>query len=195
MIKIGILAPHNDIKIQKALLHIFKDNHIIAAVKKDNINIEKELSFLERSGVLYTIIIFNEKEIFPTDIDILILDNAQNEKIVSYPLISCINKDTVLIYNTDNGYLPKLTHPNAIDYGFSKNSTVTISSVKYSKNLDFSFILCFQDFLHDIFLNPLPIGEFLVNGIPEIDLISQIPAIICAILCRVMEKYKNFTFS
>ena len=38
---------------------------------------------------------------------------------------------TVLIYKTDNGYLPKIEHQNAIDYGFSSNSSVNVSSIEY----------------------------------------------------------------
>ena len=159
MIKIGILAPKNHKEIVQSLLDIFKTNHIIAAVKTNSKNTKKQLDFLEKSGIEYAIVVFENQLIYPVDLDILILDNLPNQKIISYSLIECVNDNTTLIYNTDNGYLPKLEHENAIDYGFSQNSSITVSSIEYYKDLK-SFILYIQRPVLNIFNEDIPIADY-----------------------------------
>ena len=184
MIKIGILAPENHEEIAESLLDIFKINHIIAAVKTNSKNIKKQLNFLEKSGIEYSIIIFEKQLIYPIDLDILILDNAPNQRIITYSLVECVNNRTTLIYNTDNGYLPKLDHENAIDYGFSSNSSVTVSSIEYFKDSK-SFILCIQRPLLNIFDEAIAIGEIPILHINNLEIYSQIPAAITALICNI----------
>lgn len=184
MIKIGIVAPENYEEITNTLLDIFKTNHIIAAVKKNTRDIDNKLLFLEKCGIEFAIIIFETGLIYPVTLDILILDNAKNKSIITYSLIECISEKTVLIYNTDNGYLPKIEHQNAIDYGFSSNSSVNVSSIEYHKNSK-SFILYIARPVLNIFGDEISIGEIPIMHINNKDIISQLPAVICALICGI----------
>lgn len=184
MIKIGILAPENHEEITNTLLDIFKINHIIAAVKTNSKNIKKQLNFLEKSGIEYAIIIFNNKLIYPVTLDILIIDNAPNRRIITYSLIECVSEKTTLIYNTDNGYLPKLDHENAIDYGFSTDSSVTVSSIEYFQDSK-SFILYIQRPLSNLFNEIIAIGEIPIIHINNNEISNQLPAVITALILNI----------
>ncbi len=181
MIKIGILAPDNCEEISKTFLDIFKANHIIAAIKKNSRDIKSKVSFLESNGIEYTLIIFERNLIYPIDLDVLILDNAPNTRLVTYSLIECIGEKTILIYNTDNGYLPKLEHPNAIDYGFSQDSSVTVSSINYFSDTK-SFTLYIQNNIYNPFYGDIAISEFPITPINNYEISSQLPAVITALL-------------
>lgn len=184
MIKIGILAPDNYEEISKTFLDIFKANHIIAAIKKNSKDIKNKLAFLEKNGIEYVLIIFEQHLIYPVNLDVLILDNAPNTRLVTYSLIECISDKTILIYNTDNGYLPKLEHPNAIDYGFSQNSSVTVSSINYFPDTK-SFILYIQNTIYNPFYKDISISEFHVTPINNHEISSQLPAVITALLFEI----------
>lgn len=184
MIKIGIVAPKNYQAIAKTLLNLFEINNISCAVEKNSKNIESKLDFLEKNGVLYTITIFNYKLIYPVLLDILIIDNAPNGRIITSALAECVGENTILIYNTDNGYLPKLEHKNAIDYGFSPNSSVTVSSIEYFPDSK-AFVMCIQRALPRLFSDDIEIGEIPVCPINNRDIESQLPAVIAALLCSV----------
>ena len=181
MIKIGILAPENCKEIAKTLLDIFKINHIVVAICKNSKNIRKKMSFFEKNKIEYTLITFDKHLIYPVDLDVLILDNAPNTKLVTYSLIECVSDKTILIYNTDNGYLPKLEHQNAIDYGFSSSSSVTVSSIDYS-NEKKSFVLYIQQPLHNPFGDDIFISEIPISPINNQEISSQLPAVITALL-------------
>ena len=184
MIKIGILAPKNHKEIAQSLLDIFKFNHLIAAVNTNSKSTKKQLNFLEKSGIEYAIVVFENQLIYPVDLDILILDNAPNRRIITYSLIECINKKTTLIYNTDNGYLPKLEHENAIDYGFSSNSSVTVSSIEYSPDFK-SFILYIQRPISNLFKETITIGEIPIIHINNQEVSNQLPAVITALILNI----------
>ena len=184
MITIGILAPENHKEITKTFLDIFKTNHIIPAVKKNTKEIKKQLAFLEKNGIEYAIVIFNEQLIYPVNLDILILDNAPNRHIITYSLVECVTSKTILVYNTDNGYLPKLDHEKAIDYGFCCNSGVTVSSIEYYKDSK-SFILYIQRPIPNIFGENISIGEITVKRINNLDIISQLPAVISMLVLNI----------
>lgn len=181
MIKIGILAPNNYEEITKTFLDIFKANHIIAAIKNNSKDIKNKIAFLEKNKIEYVLIIFEKHLIYPIELDILILDNAPNTRLVTYSLIECISEKTILIYNTDNGYLPKLDHPNAIDYGFSQNSSVTVSSINYFPDAK-SFILYIQHTIYNPFCKDISISEFPITSINNYEISSQLPAVITALL-------------
>ncbi len=192
MIKIGILAPDNHKEITQTLLDIFKKSHIVSAVKKNTKDIKKRLSFLEKSGIEYAIIVFDHKLIYPLTLDILIIDNAPNKSLITYSLVECVSEKTILIYNTDNGHLPKLEHDNAIDYGFSPDSSVTVSSIEYF--LDYkAFILYIQRPLFNIFSEEINIGEIPVIHINNYDILSQLPAVITALICQIPIYNKTHT--
>ena len=184
MIKIGILAPENHEEITKVLLDIFKKNHIISAVKKNSKDIKKQLKFLERNSIEYTIIIFDKPLIYPITLDILIIDNAPNQRIITYSLIECVSEKTILIYNTDNGYLPKIEHENAIDYGFSSDSSVTVSSIEYIADYK-SFILYIQRPFSTLYDEEIAIGEIPIIHINNQDISNQLPAVITALICNI----------
>lgn len=194
MIKIGILAPDNYEEITKTFLDIFKANHIIAAVKNNSKDIKKKMAFLEKNMIEFALIIFDQHLIYPIDLDILILDNAPNTSLVTYSLIECVSDKTILIYNTDNGYLPKLDHPNAIDYGLSQNSSVTVSSIKYCFDTK-SFILYIQHQLYNPFNEDIGISELSITPINNQEISNQLPAVITALLfdipiCCTINKLK-----
>lgn len=184
MIKIGILAPENHEEITKALLDIFKKNHIIAAVKKNSKNIKRQLDFLERNSIEYAIIIFDKPLIYPITLDILIIDNAPNQRIITYSLIECVSNKTILVYNTDNGYLPKIEHENAIDYGFSSDSSVTVSSIEYLSDYK-SFILYIQRPFSNLYDEEITIGEIPIIHINNQDISNHLPAVITALICNI----------
>ncbi len=184
MIKIGILAPQNHKEITNTFLDILKKNHIIAAVKKNLRDIKKNVTFLEKSGIEYAIIVFEEALIYPIDLDILIIDNMPNKALITYSLIECVREKTILVYNTDNGYLPKLEHKNAIDYGFSSSSSVTVSSIEYLMYTK-SFILSVQRPLNNIYGEEITICELPVININNYDISSQLPAVITALICNI----------
>ncbi len=188
MIIIGILAPDNSSEIEKALKNIIHSKGYISAVNENSIQTKKKLALYERSGIDYSIIIFNAKKIYPVNLDILILDNAKNQKIVTLDLIKCITERTMLIYNTDNGYLPALSHPNAIDYGFDPNSAVTISSVGYN-DTSTDILLYISRPLFGIFSNNIYIGELLINSEQHTDIPNLIPAIICGLVCDIIYEH------
>lgn len=184
MIKIGILAPQNNKEITKTLLDIFKMNRIIAAVKSNSKDIKKELNFLEKNGIEYAIIIFDNQLIYPVALDILIVDNAPNRHIITYSLVECVSEKTILIYNTDNGYLPKLEHKNAIDFGLSSDSGITVSSTEFLSETT-AFILYIQRPLTTIFQEDIPIGEIPIIHINNQDISNQLPAVILALICNI----------
>lgn len=195
MIKIGILAPENHEEITKALLDLFKKNHIVTAVKQNSKNIKKQLDFLEKNSIEYAIIIFDNSLIYPITLDILIIDNAPNRRIITYSLIECISEKTILIYNTDNGYLPKIEHENAIDYGFSSNSSVTVSSIEYLADYK-SFILYIQHQFSNLYGEEITIGEIPIIHINNQDISNQLPAVITALICNIpIYKKSNLTNS
>lgn len=184
MIKIGIVAPKNYQAIAKTLLKLFEASNIPCAIEKNSESTASRLDFMEKNGVLYTITIFNYKLIYPILLDILIIDNAPNGRIVTSALAECVGENTILIYNTDNGYLPKLEHKNAIDYGFSPNSSVTVSSIEYFSDSK-AFVMCIQRSLPRLFSEDIEIGEIPVCPINNRDIESQLPAVIAALLCSV----------
>lgn len=184
MITIGILAPENHEEITKVLLDIFKKNHIIAAVKKNSKNLKRQLDFLERNSIEYAITIFDKPLIYPITLDILIIDNAPNQRIITYSLIECISDKTILIYNTDNGYLPKIEHKNAIDYGYSSDSSVTVSSIEYLADYK-SFILYIQHPFSTLYGEEITIGEIPIIHINNQDISNQLPAVITALVCNI----------
>ncbi len=181
MIKIGILAPKNCKEISKTLLDIFRQNHIVVAICENTKEIKNKISFFEKNRIEYALITFDRHSIHPIDLDILILDNAHNTTLVTYSLIECVSDKTILIYNTDNGYLPKLEHQNAIDYGFSTTSSVTVSSIDYS-NEEKSFILYVQQPLHNPFGKDILISEIPITPINNQEISNQLPAVITALL-------------
>ena len=185
MTKIGILAPNNSTQIVNALVMIFKSDRKVVAVKKNNPKTDYELNFLDKSGIKYALIIFNEKKIYPVELDVLILDNEQNSKLVSYDLVECMSEKTILIYNTDNGFLPHINHPNAIDYGYNPTSSVTISSVNHREN-SISFIVSIQREICGMFDNILPIGEILINSKYKAELCNLLSAVICSLVCGII---------
>ncbi len=184
MIKIGILAPQNHKEITNTFLDIFKKNHIIAAIKKNSQDIKKNINFLEKNGIEYAIIVFEKSLVYPIDLDILIIDNMPNKALITYNLIECVKEKTVLVYNTDNGYLPKLEHKNAIDYGFCPNSSVTVSSIEYLPYTK-SFILSIQRPLYNIYDEEITICELPVISINNYDISNQLPAVITALICNI----------
>ncbi len=194
MIKIGILAPKNCREISKTLLDIFKLNHIVVAICENSKEIKNKVSFFEKNRIDYAIITFERHSIYPIDLDVLILDNADNTTLVTYNLVECVNDKTILVYNTDNGYLPKLEHQNAIDYGFSTTSSVTVSSIDYS-NEEKSFVLYVQQPLHNPFGKDFLISEIPITPINNQEISSQLPAVITALLfdipiCNTINKLK-----
>lgn len=194
MIKIGILAPENCKEITKTFLDIFKLNHIVVAICENSKEIKNKISFFEKNRIEYALITFDRHLIYPVDLDILILDNAPNTTLVTYSLIECVSNKTILIYNTDNGYLPKLDHQNAIDYGFSTTSSVTVSSIDYS-NEKKSFVLYVQQPLHNPFGENIFISEIPITPINNLEISNQLPAVITALLfdipiCNTINKLK-----
>ena len=193
MIKIGIMAPQNHKEITKTLLDIFKMHHIIAAVKSNSKDIKKQLYFLEKNSIEYAIIIFDNQLIYPVSLDILIIDNAPNRNIITYSLVECVNDKTILIYNTDNGCLPKLEHKNAIDFGLSSDSGITVSSTEFLSETT-AFILYIQRPIQTIFCEEIPIGEIPIVHINNQDISNQLPAVILALICNI-PIYKKINFS
>lgn len=185
MITIGILAPDNSVEIVNTLKDIIRQNGCVTAVNENGIQTQKKLALYERSGIEYAVVIFNPKKIYPVALDILILDNAKNQKLVTLELVKCITEKTLLIYNTDNGYLPALNHPNAIDYGFGRNSAVTISSIGYN-DASVDILLCINRPFSGIFSNNIYVGELLVNTQMHSDIANLIPAIICGLVCDII---------
>lgn len=186
MICIGILAAQNSQEIANALVTVMKSKHQLTAVKYNNPNIENEIKLFEYSGIDYALILFDRYEIYPVNLDILILDNPENKRIVSYDLLKCIKEHTIVIYNTDNGYLPYLDHPNAIDYGLNSSSAVSVSSVNYFFDSHISFIVSVQRELSGLF-STLPIGEVRIDSDSSISISNQIPAVICALVCGLID--------
>ncbi len=188
MITIGILAPDNSVQIKTALKNIIHSAGYVSAVNDNSIQTKKKLALFERSGIDYCIIVFDVRNIYPVCLDILILDNAKNQKIVTLDLIKCITEKTILIYNTDNGYLPALTHPNAIDYGFDRNSAVTVSSISYN-DTSIDILLYISRPFCGIFSNNIYIGELLVSSEQQSDIQNLIPAIICGLVCDIIYEH------
>ncbi len=189
MVKIGILACCNTAEITEALILTLKTADNTVALK-NNYNTENDefLSYIF-SDTDYLIIPINHEKTPQFTLDILILDNPNNKRIITYDLVNCVTDDTILIYNTDNGYLPKLEHPNAIDYGFSPMSTVGISSVEYSDCNTCSFIVSVQKPINCLCGKIFPIGELLTISNSDIKIENRIPAVICSLICT--NNYKN----
>lgn len=188
MIVIGVLAPGNSFKIVNHLKRFFKRNNKRVAVIKGVNTHESELLGLMNIGTDYCIIIFNTVHICPHYVDILILDNMKNEKIVSYDLIKCISPNTRLVYNIDNDYLPFIEHPYAIDYGLRRNATVTISSID-DKIDGMNFFFCLQKPISTLFNTQHDEGEVFVSaGFEKSDVSNILPTITCGILCGLLEE-------
>ena len=186
MLKIGVLSPKNSTEIVEALISLIKSKNLLVAVKKNNPRIFSELSFFSECGIDFSIIVFEKSAVYPIDLDILILDNEYREQIVSYDLIRCIGEKTFLIYNTDNDTLPLIEHPNAIDYGYSAKSSVTISSIDYTDN-EISFIISVQREFSGIYNNRLEIGEFLIKSKFIANVTNILPAVICCIVSDIIK--------
>ena len=193
MIKIGILAPGNSDEIIDSLVNMLKKCKKMVAVKQNSRRINNDIRLYEKTGIEYVFIEFGNKRIYPVDIDIMILDNARNDNIVSYDLIKCISDNTVLIYNTDSGYLPYIDHPNAIDYGFGINSCVGISSISYSDN-KISVIVSIQRPFIGLFFNKIDVCEFSVEVFAINKTVNIIPGIIILLLCDLFS-CSNVKFS
>ena len=185
MLTIGILAPNNSAEISNALQILFKHNRELFAVKKNSRTILDDIDLFEKSGIKYTIITFDKKKIYPVLLDVLILDNENNKKIVDYELVKCVGEKTILIYNTDNGYLPHIEHPNAIDYGFCSASSVSVSSINYNEN-NISLIISVQRSFCGLFYNTCQIGEFLIESCFITKISNLLPAVICGLVCDVI---------
>ena len=183
MLKIGIYACENTAEIIEALLLILKDSNSSVAIKNNQNYKMDDILRCAYQEIDYILIPLNDKNIHPVTLDILILDNPNNKNIVTYELVDCISEDTILIYNTDNNYLPKLEHPNAIDYGFSQESTVSISSVEYNESAC-SFMLSVTKSFPCLCGDMCPIGEILITCNSDIKLENRIPAVICGIVCE-----------
>lgn len=187
MITIGILAPKNHLQISKLLSDTLSLNKSLQAIISNNQKTQNKLDFFKKSGIEYSIVIFKATKIYPVKLDILILDNAENKKIVTPELIKCINNNTILIYNTDNGYLPNLEHPQAIDYGISPDSSVSVSSVNYHEQTT-EFLIYIKREICGIFKNTIKIGELKINTKNDTQIDNLLPAVICALLCDVVNK-------
>lgn len=176
MIKIGVYAFENTQEIIDALLLLLKSSNNSVIIKNYPLeNTEISCDFI--------LIPFKNNEACPIPVDILILDNPNNLNLLNNSFINYFSENTILIYNTDNGFLPKIEHPKAIDYGFSQNSSVTISSIKYNNNLPISFILSVQKSFTNIFGNSYPIGETIIFTNSDFKIENSIPAVICNMIC------------
>lgn len=188
MVKIGILACQNTSEITDALILILKNSDKSVAIKSSLSEYINTAGFYDYSEIDYLLITIEPGHICPCTLDILILDNPVNKRIVTRDLIQCIDDDTILIYNTDNGYLPKIEHPNAIDYGFSPKSTVSVSSVKYDSGMSCSFIVSVQDNFRCLSGKSYPIGEILISCNSDIKLENRLPAVICGLVLGSTER-------
>lgn len=188
MTTIGIFACTNTSEIIEALLLLLKNDRNTVALKSYYDESEADFEFYNYSEADYVLIPFSRNHIYPVTLDILILDNPDNKRIVTYDLIKCIDENTILIYNTDNGYLPKLEHPNAIDYGFSQTSTVSISSIEYLGSSSYSFIISVQENFKCLNGGIYPVGEILINCSSDIKIENRIPAVICGLVCDARER-------
>lgn len=183
MVVIGISAAKNSLQIAKALLLIIKSNKKVAAVKHCSALSAKEVKIFSMHGIDYFLIIFDSEKIYPVNLDILILDNPDNLFFLDINLFKCIGNQTVLIYNTDNDFLPHIEHPNAIDYGLCTNSSISISSVSYLPNSHISLCVCIQKKFSNPIYRCIDIGEIHVDSKFKFDISNQLAAIICAFIC------------
>lgn len=186
MTVIGILAPGNVRKIEASLKKLFSKSHKRVATVSGVRTTEDELYALRRIGTDYCIILFSKEHICPHYVDILIMDNAHNENLISYDLIKCISPSTRLIYNIDNQFLPFIEHPNAIDYGLSRSATVTVSSIDAQSD-GTSFVYCIQRPFRTLFDTPMEEGELRVLlPFEKSDVSNLLPTITCGLLCGLL---------
>ncbi len=183
MTVIGILAPASSHQIETALKKMFAKNHKRVATVRGLRTMDDELFALRRIGTDYCIILFQKERIYPHYVDILIVDNSGNDRIISYDLIKCISPSTRLIYNTDHQAMPVIQHPNAIDYGLSRDATVTVSSID-PKSEGTSFVYCIQRPIRTLFDEPMDQGEVLVSS-DKGDVTNLLPTVTCGLLCGI----------
>lgn len=183
MVVIGISAAKNSLQIANTLLLIIKSNKKVAAVKHYSRLTSRDAELFSLHGIDYFLIIFDTEKIYPVNLDILILDNPDNLFFLDINIIKCIGNKTVLIYNTDNDFLPRIEHPNAIDYGLCAKSSVSISSVSYLPNSHISLCVCIQKKFSNPIYRCIDIGEIHVDSKFKFDISNQLAAIICAFIC------------
>ena len=180
---IGILAPTSSHKIETALKKMFAKNHKRVATVRGIRTMDDELYSLKSIGTDYCIILFQKGRIYPHYVDILIVDNSGNDQIITYDLIKCISPSTRLIYNTDHQFMPLIEHPNAIDYGLSRNATVTVSSIDPESD-GTSFVYCIQRPIRTLFDERMEEGEVLVSS-DKGDVSNLLPTVTCGLLCGI----------
>lgn len=165
MIRIGILSVLHKDKLQRCLKSILYDCTCIEKA------VNSELLYaLEQSGVNFCIV---DPEKVDCYVDILILDCADNSLIKKS--LKSISPNTRLLYNSDR--YPTIIHPYAVGYGFSENSTVTVSSVNEDDSGERSLMMCMHPFLR---LNNTVSDEceYLVHFT-----MSKINDVLCSVAC------------
>lgn len=180
---IGILAPTCAQKIEAALKKMFAKNHKRVATIHGLCTMDDELYALKSIGIDYCIIRLDRSRMLSHFIDILIIDHAGREQVITYDLIKCISPGTRLVYNSDHRFMPQILHPNAIDYGLSRNATVTVSSIDPEGD-GTSFVYCIQRPIRTLFDALMEESEVLVRA-EKGDVTNLLPTVTCGFLCGI----------
>lgn len=179
---IGILAPNGGEKIAAALKRIFAACKKRVACVRGVHGLADELASLESLGTEYCILSLKPGRT-PQFVDILILDSAMGRAGVLYAALKCISPATRLLYNADRRSMPRIEHPNAVDYGLSRGAAVTVSSMDAGGDGD-SVVFCMQRPIRTISDAPAEAGEVRLEGCGR-DMSGLLAAVSCGFLCGI----------
>ena len=116
MVRIGIISPLHKENIRRCIKRIIPRCAAVSGSAGDDI-----LCALADSGVKNCVIDLEKNSCY---VDILIFDTC--DRSLASKALRSISSDTRLLYSSD--CCPPIIHPYAISYGFSQESTVTVSS-------------------------------------------------------------------
>ena len=186
MVKIGIYARKNTPEITEALILLLKNSDSRIALKT-NFN-SNTLDNITDDGVDYMIVSLDSVRHCPP-LDIIIFDCPSIFAVRLCKILNGTNNsDTVLIYNSDRGVIPEFQKYNCVDYGFSKGSAVSISSVGNEYGNIKTFTVSVQEGIKRLCGTTYPISEVTVDCCSDIKLENRLPAVICGLIIGNSEK-------
>ena len=186
MVKIGIYARKNTPEITEALILLLKKSDNRVALKTDFAGCSFESTSYD--NIDYLIIPLESVKRCPTALDIIIFDCPNIFAVKLCKILSNMNSNAILIYNSDRGSIPEFQKYNCVDYGFSKDCVVSISSVGSEYGSEKTFTVSVQEGFKRLSGTTYPICDVMVDCCSDIKLENRIPAVICGLIIGDTEK-------
>lgn len=186
MVKIGIYARKNTPEITEALILLLKNSNSRIALKTNFTRCE--YSNGQDDGIDYLIVSLDSAKKCPP-LDIIIFDCPGSCAVRLCKILSgANNSNAILIYNSDRGTIPEFQSFNCVDYGFSKGSAVSVSSVGNEYGNEKTFTVSVQEGFKCLSGATYPISEVMVDCCSDIKLENRLPAVICGLIIGNSEK-------